>query len=75
MYILLDEASGKNAVVDPFDVAKLEAAAAKEGIKLGETLLLTHHHQDHSGGNDVRPPSTRRRARADGPRGLHQKVP
>lgn len=48
----MDEATGSNAVVDPYDPARLGAAAAKEGgLKLGEYLLTTHHHQDHSGGN------------------------
>ena len=30
-YILVDEATGSNAVVDPYDPARLGAAAAKEG--------------------------------------------
>lgn len=49
-YILTDEATGATAVVDPYDPKKLEAAAVKEGISLDKaTLLLTHHHEDHSG--------------------------
>lgn len=49
-YILTDEATGATAVVDPYDPAKLQAAAAKEGISLDNAaLLLTHHHEDHSG--------------------------
>lgn len=50
-YIIVDEASGANAVVDPYDPAKLEAAAKEHNLKLGEYLLTTHHHEDHSGGN------------------------
>ncbi|GAA5880427.1 hypothetical protein JCM1840_007694 [Sporobolomyces johnsonii] len=51
-YILLDETTGKTAVVDPYDPDKLEAAAQKEGIKIGEFLLTTHGHHDHAGGNE-----------------------
>lgn len=40
------------AVVDPFDPAKLQAAAEKEGVKLGQYLLTTHGHHDHAGGNE-----------------------
>ncbi|ORY92946.1 beta-lactamase-like protein [Leucosporidium creatinivorum] len=53
MYILQDEATGKAAVFDPYDPVKLQAAADKEGIKIGEYLLTTHHHNDHSGGNEA----------------------
>ncbi|GAA5904085.1 hypothetical protein JCM8208_003441 [Rhodotorula glutinis] len=51
-YILVDEATGTTAVVDPYDPPKLQAAADKEGIKLGQYLLTTHGHHDHAGGND-----------------------
>lgn len=51
-YILVDEATGLAASVDPYDPAKLEAAAKEHGVKLGHALLTTHHHEDHSGGNE-----------------------
>ncbi|CEQ40370.1 SPOSA6832_01975, partial [Sporobolomyces salmonicolor] len=51
-YILLDETTGTTAVVDPYDPDKLEAAAQKEGVKIGEFLLTTHGHHDHAGGNE-----------------------
>lgn len=53
-YILHDPSTKATAVVDPYDPVKLQAAADKAGIVIGETLLLTHHHEDHSGGNQVR---------------------
>lgn len=40
------------AVVDPFDPPKLQAAAEKEGVRLGQFLLTTHGHHDHAGGNE-----------------------
>lgn len=41
-YILQDEQTKKSAVFDPYDVKKLNAAADKEGIKIGEYLLTTY---------------------------------
>ncbi len=40
--------------MDPYDVAKVSAAAEKLGIKKEQVvgLLTTHHHHDHSGGNE-----------------------
>ncbi|SDA01327.1 BZ3500_MvSof-1268-A1-R1_Chr10-1g02583 [Microbotryum saponariae] len=52
MYLLSDGTSNSAAVVDPYDVAKLHDAAKKEGLQVGQWLLTTHHHADHSGGND-----------------------
>ncbi|KAK4046211.1 Cytoplasmic glyoxalase II [Microbotryomycetes sp. JL201] len=52
MYILQDEATSTNAVVDPYDPAKLQKAADDNEIKIGEIVLTTHHHHDHSGGNE-----------------------
>ncbi|CAE6432913.1 unnamed protein product, partial [Rhizoctonia solani] len=50
-YLLIDEATNKAAAVDPFDVLKCRAQAEKEGVEL-IALITTHHHADHSGGND-----------------------
>lgn len=50
-YIVTDPTSGVSAAIDAYDPDKLEAAAKKEGVKLGKLLLSTHHHNDHSGGN------------------------
>jgi len=51
MYLLIDEATNKAAVIDPFDFKKIDAAASKEGKLQIEQLITTHHHQDHAGGN------------------------
>ena len=38
--------------MDPYDPAALQSAAEAHGdLSLGEWLLTTHHHDDHSGGN------------------------
>ncbi|GFS07035.1 hydroxyacylglutathione hydrolase, mitochondrial [Elysia marginata] len=51
MYLLIDEASKQCAVVDPVEPAKVEAAVKEEGVEL-TTVLTTHHHWDHAGGNE-----------------------
>ncbi|GAA6002453.1 hypothetical protein JCM10207_001130 [Rhodosporidiobolus poonsookiae] len=51
-YLLIDEKTQTTAVVDPYDPPKLQAAAEKEGVKLGQYLLTTHGHHDHAGGNE-----------------------
>lgn len=40
------------AIVDPYDPPKIQAAAGREGVKIGEYLLTTHSHFDHAGGNE-----------------------
>ncbi|KAG0139719.1 hypothetical protein CROQUDRAFT_666097 [Cronartium quercuum f. sp. fusiforme G11] len=50
-YLLIDEATNTAAVVDPYDPEKVLEVAAKEKVKLNGTILTTHHHEDHSGGN------------------------
>ncbi|KAF8308548.1 hydroxyacylglutathione hydrolase [Clavulina sp. PMI_390] len=53
-YLLVDtSSSGRVAVVDPFDVTKVEAALKAEGIAHDkvDAVLTTHHHDDHAGGN------------------------
>ncbi len=51
-YILIDEPSNKAAAVDPYDVPKVKAAADKLGVEI-VAGITTHHHFDHSGGNEV----------------------
>lgn len=54
-YLLIDDkADGplKAAFVDPFDVKTVSKAAEAEGVKEVIGCITTHHHQDHSGGND-----------------------
>lgn len=52
-YLLIDNATRQAAVVDPYDVAKVEAALEREGIPIEcvNAILTTHHHDDHAGGN------------------------
>lgn len=50
MYLLVDTATKQAAIVDPVDPDSVVAAVAKEGVTL-TTLLTTHHHWDHAGGN------------------------
>ena len=54
-YIVIDQASNKAAVVDPYDVPKVISAASEAGVEI-VGALTTHHHDDHSGGNKVRRP-------------------
>ncbi|KAG9226075.1 hypothetical protein CCMSSC00406_0008737 [Pleurotus cornucopiae] len=51
-YILIDEPSNKAAAVDPYDVPKVKAAADKLGVEI-VAGITTHHHFDHSGGNEA----------------------
>lgn len=51
-YLLIDEAAKKAAAVDPYDVPKVQEAAAQEGVEI-IAGITTHHHYDHSGGNQV----------------------
>lgn len=49
-WLLIDEASGVAAIVDPAEAAPVLAAAEREGVALA-AILNTHHHWDHTGGN------------------------
>jgi len=49
-YLVVDESTKEAAVVDPFDMEAVDAAANREGVKIIANLT-THHHKDHSGGN------------------------
>ncbi|CAH1789670.1 unnamed protein product [Owenia fusiformis] len=51
MYLLIDEDTQECAVVDPVEPDKVLAAVKEEGVNL-TTVLTTHHHWDHAGGNE-----------------------
>ncbi|KAG9318259.1 beta-lactamase-like protein [Chiua virens] len=51
-YLIVDEPSNKAAAVDPFDVPKVQAAADRLGVSI-IAAITTHHHNDHSGGNQA----------------------
>lgn len=51
-YLLIDESTNKAAAVDPYDVGKVAAAAQAHGVEI-VAGITTHHHFDHSGGNEV----------------------
>lgn len=51
MYLVVDETTNEAAVVDPVEPDKVVAAVAEYGVKLS-TILTTHHHWDHAGGNN-----------------------
>ena len=53
-YLLIDDSTYKAADVDPYDVPKVQAAAEKAGVQI-VAGITTHHHFDHSGGNQVSP--------------------
>ncbi|MGH7859788.1 MAG: hydroxyacylglutathione hydrolase [Candidatus Binatia bacterium] len=49
-YLVIEEASGEAAVVDPSEAAPVLDAAKREGVRL-RAIWNTHHHWDHVGGN------------------------
>lgn len=51
-YLVIDSAVNKAAAVDPYDMETVQAAARKEGVQIIANIT-THHHHDHSGGNEV----------------------
>ena len=51
-YLLVDEESKKAAAVDPYDLPKVVSSAQGLGVEI-VACITTHHHDDHSGGNDV----------------------
>jgi len=50
MYLLVDENTKEAAIVDPVEPDTVIKAVAEEGVTL-TTVLTTHHHWDHAGGN------------------------
>ncbi|XP_071516616.1 hydroxyacylglutathione hydrolase, mitochondrial isoform X1 [Panulirus ornatus] len=50
MYLLMDEGSKEAAIVDPVEPRTVIAAVEEAGANL-TTVLTTHHHWDHAGGN------------------------
>ncbi|KAF8797872.1 hydroxyacylglutathione hydrolase [Phlegmacium glaucopus] len=50
-YLLIDESTNKAAAVDPYDVSKVSAAADAHRVEI-IAGITTHHHFDHSGGNN-----------------------
>ncbi|XP_055460786.1 hydroxyacylglutathione hydrolase, mitochondrial isoform X3 [Psammomys obesus] len=51
MYLVIDEDTQEAAVVDPVQPQKVIEAVKKLRVKL-TTVLTTHHHWDHAGGNE-----------------------
>lgn len=52
MYVIVDKESSEAAVVDPVDSAKVLDFISQSTPSLNlTTILTTHHHWDHSGGN------------------------
>ena len=50
MYLLVDNNTNQAAIVDPVEPDTVLAAVEEEGVEL-TTVLTTHHHWDHAGGN------------------------
>ncbi|XP_033630152.1 hydroxyacylglutathione hydrolase, mitochondrial-like [Asterias rubens] len=51
MYLIIDEKTREAAIVDPVNPEKVVDAVKEEDVKL-KTVLTTHHHWDHAGGNE-----------------------
>uniref|UniRef100_A0A8C5IM54 Hydroxyacylglutathione hydrolase, mitochondrial n=1 Tax=Junco hyemalis TaxID=40217 RepID=A0A8C5IM54_JUNHY len=51
MYLLIDQDTREAAIVDPVQPQKVLDAVKKHGVRL-TTVLTTHHHWDHAGGNE-----------------------
>ncbi|XP_047024596.1 hydroxyacylglutathione hydrolase, mitochondrial isoform X1 [Helicoverpa zea] len=51
MYLVVDRATKEAAVVDPVEPKSVLQAVKEHGAKL-TTVLTTHHHWDHAGGNE-----------------------
>ncbi|XP_047636896.1 hydroxyacylglutathione hydrolase, mitochondrial isoform X5 [Phacochoerus africanus] len=51
MYLVIDDDTKEAAIVDPVQPQKVVEMVRKHGVKL-TTVLTTHHHWDHAGGNE-----------------------
>ncbi|XP_023472379.2 hydroxyacylglutathione hydrolase, mitochondrial isoform X1 [Equus przewalskii] len=51
MYLIIDDDTKEAAIVDPVQPQKVVETVKKHGVKL-TTVLTTHHHWDHAGGNE-----------------------
>lgn len=51
MYLIIDEDTQEAAIVDPVQPQKVIETVKKHRVKL-TTVLTTHHHWDHAGGNE-----------------------
>ncbi|XP_057588512.1 hydroxyacylglutathione hydrolase, mitochondrial-like [Hippopotamus amphibius kiboko] len=51
MYLIIDDDTKEAAIVDPVQPQKVVETVKKHGVKL-TTVLSTHHHCDHAGGNE-----------------------
>ncbi|KAJ2617128.1 Cytoplasmic glyoxalase II [Coemansia sp. RSA 1365] len=49
-YVLVDDKAMQATVVDPVEPEKVHSAVKETGMEL-KTMLTTHHHADHAGGN------------------------
>lgn len=52
VYLLVDESAGTAAAIDPGEVAPVNAALARLGVRLAQ-IWNTHHHADHTGANEA----------------------
>ncbi|KAI9465984.1 Metallo-hydrolase/oxidoreductase [Lactarius psammicola] len=52
-YLLVDDTVNEAAAVDSYTPSKVKAAAEQLGVKV-IAGITTHHHNDHSGGNEAR---------------------
>jgi len=50
-YLIIDETSKEAGVVDPSEAGPVAETIRKEGVKL-TSIINTHHHWDHVGGNE-----------------------
>jgi hydroxyacylglutathione hydrolase len=51
-YLIVDDTANEAAAVDPYTPSKVKEAADQLGVKV-VAGITTHHHDDHSGGNQV----------------------